>query len=146
MLPINYSTDSKKLRRDGELNFKRRDNTNLMQSGNPSHPGSPQSHPGSPRDSDGTDLVSGNDTMARLHEIDTPKMIVQNQGQACEKCQVCGGVAGKHHAYGGKVCHSCRAFFRRSVQTKYYEIFACTENENCNINSRLNFCKPNLSK
>jgi hypothetical protein len=32
------------------------------------------------------------------------------------KCQVCGEPAGKHCAYGGRVCPSCRAFFRRSVQ------------------------------
>jgi len=36
------------------------------------------------------------------------------QFNRCLFLKVCGGVAGKHHAYGGKVCHSCRAFFRRS--------------------------------
>ncbi len=49
------------------------------------------------------------------------------------KCQVCGELAGKHSAYGGRVCPSCRAFFRRSVQTKYYEIFACAKGEKCAI-------------
>ena len=49
------------------------------------------------------------------------------------KCQVCGELAGKHSAYGGRVCPSCRAFFRRSVQTKYYEIFACSKGEKCTI-------------
>jgi hypothetical protein len=29
---------------------------------------------------------------------------------------VCGERAGKHSYYGGQVCPSCRAFFRRSVQ------------------------------
>jgi hypothetical protein len=38
---------------------------------------------------------------------------------------VCGETAGKHTSYGGKVCPSCRAFFRRSVQTRYFAIFAC---------------------
>ena len=33
-------------------------------------------------------------------------------------CHVCGGLAGKHSYYGGQVCPSCRAFFRRSVQSK----------------------------
>ena len=50
------------------------------------------------------------------------------------KCQVCGEAAGRHCAYGGRVCPSCRAFFRRSVQTKYYEIFSCSKGERCNIN------------
>ena len=31
-------------------------------------------------------------------------------------CQVCGEIAGKHNYYGGRSCHSCRAFFRRSVE------------------------------
>ena len=34
-------------------------------------------------------------------------------------CHVCGEQAGKHSYYGGQVCPSCRAFFRRSVQSKY---------------------------
>ena len=33
-------------------------------------------------------------------------------------CHVCGEPAGKHSYYGGQVCPSCRAFFRRSVQSK----------------------------
>jgi hypothetical protein len=105
-----------------------------------SHPRQPLTQPGSPRLLSGPpaiDMLDLSNETTGLLEIDSQKAIMQHQGQTCEKCQVCGGVAGKHHAYGGKVCHSCRAFFRRSVQTKYYEIFACTENENCNINSRL---------
>jgi len=33
-------------------------------------------------------------------------------------CHVCGETAGKHSYYGGQVCPSCRAFFRRSVQSR----------------------------
>ena len=33
-------------------------------------------------------------------------------------CHVCGAPAGRHNYYGGQVCASCRAFFRRSV--RYY--------------------------
>lgn len=33
-------------------------------------------------------------------------------------CHVCSEQAGKHSYYGGQVCPSCRAFFRRSVQSK----------------------------
>lgn len=49
-------------------------------------------------------------------------------------CKVCLEKAGKHSYYGGRVCPSCRAFFRRAVQSKYYEIFFCTKGENCEIN------------
>ena len=34
------------------------------------------------------------------------------------KCPVCHEKAGKHSYYGGRVCPSCRAFFRRAVQSK----------------------------
>lgn len=49
-------------------------------------------------------------------------------------CFVCGDHAGKHSYYGGQVCASCRAFFRRSVQSKYYELFGCKKVENCEVN------------
>ena len=52
------------------------------------------------------------------------------------KCHVCGEPAGRHNAYGGRVCPSCRAFFRRSVQSKYYEVFLCTKGERCEINAK----------
>ena len=48
-------------------------------------------------------------------------------------CYVCGEKAGKHSYYGGQVCASCRAFFRRSVQSKYYEIFQCKFEKRCRI-------------
>ena len=50
------------------------------------------------------------------------------------KCEVCDEPAGKHCYYGGKVCPSCRAFFRRAVQNQYYEIFVCIKSKNCEIN------------
>ena len=72
------------------------------------------------------------------------------------KCAVCGGKAGKHTYYGGKACpgeiHAridsfikmlvilinhlpgCRAFFRRAVQSKYYDIFFCMKDGKCEIN------------
>jgi len=50
-------------------------------------------------------------------------------------CEVCGERAGKHSYYGGQVCPSCRAFFRRSVQSRYNETFKCTKGrEDCHIN------------
>ena len=42
-------------------------------------------------------------------------------------CQVCGERAGKHSYYGGQVCPSCRAFFRRSVQSGYHTSFRCSQ-------------------
>ena len=32
-------------------------------------------------------------------------------------CLICGEISGKHLYYGGQSCQSCKAFFRRSVQT-----------------------------
>merc|ERR1719354_1138215 len=48
---------------------------------------------------------------------------INDKGETEYFCAVCGDKAGKHSYYGGQVCASCRAFFRRSVQTKYYEVF-----------------------
>jgi len=49
-------------------------------------------------------------------------------------CQVCGERAGKHSYYGGQVCPSCRAFFRRSVQSGYNDSFKCTQGRgNCEV-------------
>ena len=33
-------------------------------------------------------------------------------------CKICGDRASHHVHYGGRSCHSCRAFFRRSVEVK----------------------------
>jgi hypothetical protein len=52
-------------------------------------------------------------------------------------CAVCGEPAGKHSYYGGQVCTSCRAFFRRSVQSGCHLTFCC-------INKYVN-CKIKLS-
>jgi len=48
-------------------------------------------------------------------------------------CHVCGEQAGKHSYYGGQVCPSCRAFFRRSVQSKYSDIYKCSKGGHCAI-------------
>ena len=49
-------------------------------------------------------------------------------------CPICGmGETGTHNHYGGRACTSCRAFFRRSVQTNSYKVpHNC--NHICNIN------------
>ena len=64
-------------------------------------------------------------------EIVSPKVEVQEY-----LCYCCGEKAGKHSYYGGQVCASCRAFFRRSVQSKYYEIFQCKFDKGCKITSQ----------
>lgn len=51
-------------------------------------------------------------------------------------CLVCGNAAGKHCYYGGQVCVSCRAFFRRAVLGKSYSEFKCSKEEQCVINSK----------
>ena len=38
-------------------------------------------------------------------------------------CPICGmGETGIHNNYGGRACTSCRAFFRRSVQSNSYKV------------------------
>jgi len=48
-------------------------------------------------------------------------------------CKVCGESAGKHSYYGGEVCPSCRAFFRRSVQSGYNNSYKCDEGGTCKV-------------
>ena len=51
----------------------------------------------------------------------------------CEKkCSVCGDAAKSMH-FGGMACDSCKAFFRRSVQSNNYESFICSGQKNCPV-------------
>ena len=63
-------------------------------------------------------------------------------------CLVCGEKAGKHSYYGGQVCPSCRAFFRRSVQSGYNASYFCPKDNNCKINLKTRkscqFCRYKL--
>ena len=47
------------------------------------------------------------------------------------ECHVCGDEANDHVHYGAIACYSCRAFFRRGVNTNapYY----CSQNKTCPI-------------
>jgi hypothetical protein len=51
----------------------------------------------------------------------------------------------KYSSYGGKVCSSCRAFFRRSVQSGYHALFQCKLDKMCNIEQEVSrkcqFCR-----
>lgn len=49
-------------------------------------------------------------------------------------CKVCGEKAGKHSYYGGQACPSCRAFFRRSVQSGYNATYFCVKTGQCEVN------------
>jgi len=63
-------------------------------------------------------------------------------------CHVCGEKAGKHSYYGGQVCPSCRAFFRRSVQSGYNATYFCVKDGSCQVTlkTRKNcqFCRYKL--
>ncbi len=47
-------------------------------------------------------------------------------GGSLQQCPVCeDGEAGRHTYYGGRACHSCRGFFRRSVQNGLASVYRC---------------------
>jgi hypothetical protein len=50
-----------------------------------------------------------------------------------KKCQVCMSPAAKHVHYGATTCFSCRAFFRRSIQTSQSRNYVCRREANCKI-------------
>ena len=60
-------------------------------------------------------------------------------------CLVCDAPALKYSSYGGKVCSSCRAFFRRSVQSGYHALFECKLDNMCKIEQKVRrkcqFCR-----
>jgi len=59
-------------------------------------------------------------------------------------CHVCGDQAAEHLHYGGIACYSCRAFFRRTVNSNR-PILECSNDLNCKINKdtrkRCQFCR-----
>ena len=78
-----------------------------------------------------------NDRFSELSVVEAPFHVNFVQDQAEEdKCPICGREAGRHSHYGGRGCSSCRAFFRRSVQSNSYESFKCSINQNCVIDSK----------
>lgn len=74
----------------------------------------------------------------------------RKRGEAAQvrPCHVCGERAGKHSYYGGEVCPSCRAFFRRSVQSGYNATYCCVKDGSCEVTlkTRKNcqFCRYKL--
>lgn len=59
-------------------------------------------------------------------------------------CNVCGDIAAEHLHYGGIACYSCRAFFRRTVNSNR-PILECSNDLNCKIDKhtrkRCQFCR-----
>ncbi|XP_076033108.1 uncharacterized protein LOC143020555 isoform X2 [Oratosquilla oratoria] len=47
-------------------------------------------------------------------------------------CGVCGDIAKSNH-FGGPACDSCKAFFRRSVQSSAWESFKCSAQKQCEM-------------
>eukprot|EP00095_Tigriopus_kingsejongensis_P006368 maker-scaffold42_size484952-snap-gene-3.25 protein:Tk06368 transcript:maker-scaffold42_size484952-snap-gene-3.25-mRNA-1 annotation:"retinoid x" len=83
------------------------------------------------------DPCSGEDVQAwsTLSESTlSPK--TEDESVSLRLCQVCGLHAGKHNYYGGQVCESCRAFFRRSVQNQSYPTYMCKASGACDIDSK----------
>jgi hypothetical protein len=69
----------------------------------------------------------------RVHEY--TRLHAQVAGKLC---LVCANDAGRHSYYGGQVCNSCRAFFRRAVVGNSHADFRCLDGggDGCLINSK----------
>lgn len=57
------------------------------------------------------------------HNLAPPELLGINELSNSNLCPICSNEAGKHIHYGGRGCSSCRAFFRRSVQSGNYNKF-----------------------
>ena len=84
-------------------------------------------------------ILHQDDNRARCQEVEIVPVKVP------KLCSVCQAEALKYSSYGGKVCSSCRAFFRRSVQSGYHALFECKVDQNCNIQHQIQrkcqFCR-----
>jgi len=74
------------------------------------------------------------------------KLLSNRQQSEHLVCDVCSERAGKHSYYGGQVCPSCRAFFRRSVQMGFNERFSCSRGKgSCEVTlmtrKKCQFCR-----
>merc|ERR1719336_3408691 len=69
-------------------------------------------------------------------DADKPVRRRGNGAAQIRPCEVCGEHAGRHSYYGGQVCPSCRAFFRRSVQSGYNLSYCCVKSGDCVVTLR----------
>ena len=67
--------------------------------------------------------INENHPIAIKTEIEENEIDIKPQLNTSMPCPICGmGETGTHNHYGGRACTSCRAFFRRSVQTSSYKV------------------------
>merc|ERR1719410_1465284 len=75
-------------------------------------------------------------TTKTSNAVDKPVRRRGNGAAQIRPCEVCGEHAGRHSYYGGQVCPSCRAFFRRSVQSGYNLSYCCVKSGDCVVTLR----------
>jgi len=72
-------------------------------------------------------------TSTREGQEDRRPRLKSRDSEQDRLCKVCGEKAGKHSYYGGQACPSCRAFFRRSVQSGYNATYFCVKDGQCEV-------------
>ena len=71
----------------------------------------------------GQSYFNDNNSYAVIKAEVPERMMELNNHTVSIPCPICGmGETGTHNHYGGRACTSCRAFFRRSVQTNSYKV------------------------
>ena len=71
----------------------------------------------------GQSYFNDNNSYALIKAEVPERMMELNNHTVSIPCPICGmGETGTHNHYGGRACTSCRAFFRRSVQTNSYKV------------------------
>ena len=79
-----------------------------------------------------------------LGSLSVPKPPVKKSDALLNACRVCTKPTNGHKYYGGQSCHSCRAFFKRSVLSGgFTKVPSCNAATPCPIDSRSWMsCKP----
>ena len=58
---------------------------------------------------------------------------VKDDKRPVQPCHVCGDKAIAHLHYGGICCYSCKAFFRRAVQSGKDKMYKCKRDSDCEV-------------
>jgi len=77
--------------------------------------------------------MGGNNETQTLSEGKMKKQRKRYDIVKTANCTVCGDLAAEHLHYGGIACYSCRAFFRRTVNSNR-PILDCSVSQECKIN------------